>query len=799
MGKPVAVSDSIVFHIDGMQVSAKKGETIIQVADRYGIYIPRFCYHEQLSVVANCRMCLVEVAKAPKTLPACATQAMPDMQVFTKSKATVESQRAIMAFLLVNHPLDCPICDKGGECELQDLAMGFGEEVSKFTETKRTIHDDDIGPLIATDMTRCIHCTRCIRFGSEIAGIDELGLTGRGESTRVQTYLAGSVHSELSGNYIDVCPVGALTSKPFRYKGRSWGFTQYHTIAAHDCLGSHMYVHTSSKGYEKKTDIMRVIPATSEAINLTWLSDRDRFSYLGLTHKQRLEHPMVKYNGRWRQVTWAEALSEVQNRTVDVLKSYGPKAMGCLLSPSASCEEGYLLQKIVRGLGAVDIDHRLYMGDVNYRPLRPADGNMQDLQRYDTVLMLGSFLRHEQPILGARLRSAVLAGTKAVSVNPRAYDWHFPLADDFIVAGDALVRLLCAVCVEVVKKTKYPLAKPCQSFLASIKTDAQSRRLAKYALSKSVAWMAGAYVYSHPKADVILALLDIIVQATHADLWQLSPGANSQGLCDVGAVPVFVHSNSELSVGASAHSMMQESKPLFWLHQIEPEFDMYDSAQALAALKKAEFVLVCNSYCTEAMLDYADVLLPVSPSTEMRGSLVNTFGDKQQFMPVQKPFAQSRPAWKVYRVLANMLNIQQCNYQTIEDVQAAIADLPNPKNTLSKSYMPDAGTALFDSEVFRVGQVPLYREDIVTRRAQALQETLSADVYYARLHPDTAKRLQVADEQRIVINQQQCTVVLPLLLDESIALDALWLPAALEQSLDLGGRNDPVSITKVKV
>ena len=344
----IAQEDLIHFTIDGKKVTGKKGESIIAVADRYGIYIPRFCYHEKLSVVANCRMCLVEVEKAPKTLPACATQIMPDAKVFTKSKATIVSQKAIMEFLLVNHPLDCPICDKGGECELQDLAMGFGKTASAFKEPKRAVHDEDLGPLVATDMTRCIHCTRCIRFGTEVAGIPELGATGRGEDMRIETYLSKGLNSELSGNCIDVCPVGALTSRPFRYRGRSWGFTQHKAYAMHDCIGSHTTIQTIAKGYDKKTEIMRVLPRKNEALNQIWLSDRDRFSYLGFRHSERLTKPKLKRNGIWQTISWEEALNEVADRTMKTIKSHGEQACGFYTTPNATLEEGYLLGKIAQ-------------------------------------------------------------------------------------------------------------------------------------------------------------------------------------------------------------------------------------------------------------------------------------------------------------------------------------------------------------------------------------------------------------------------------------------------------------------
>ncbi len=788
-------TNAIAFTIDGIVVHAKPGETIIQVADRYGIYIPRFCYHEQLSVVANCRMCLVEVANAPKTLPACATQVMPDMVVATKSPATIESQRAIMAFLLINHPLDCPICDKGGECELQDLAMGFGEEVSRFSEQKRTIHDDDIGPLIATDMTRCIHCTRCIRFGSEVAGIDELGLTGRGESMRVQTYIAASVHSELSGNYIDVCPVGALTSKPFRYKGRSWGFTQHHSIAWHDCLGSHLYVHTNAKGYQKKNDIMRVIPATNHAINGTWLADRDRFSYLGLRHKERAEHPMVKIGNQWQQVSWEQAITEVVRATDELLKTYGPKTMGCLVSPSATCEEGFILQKIVRSLGCVDIDHRLYLGCDTTYSVPAASGNMDSLPEYKKVIMLGSYLRHEQPILGARLRQAVLGKTQAISVNPRAYDWHFPVSDTFLVAGDAMVGLLQAVCAEVVSHCAYPVNKTWQNYLAEAKPTRQSRRLVRHALSQSVCWMLGEYALSHPSADLLHAMMRIITQATSAHIWYLTPGANSLGLHDVGVVPMHASGYESCNQGCSASNFSKQDKQVYWLHQVEPEYDMYDGNGTLEALEKAHFVLSSTSYITPTMLRYAKVILPLTTPTEMRGSYVNVFGQRQNTSALQAPYALSRPGWKVYRVLANWFEVAGCGYQVIEDVRKAMGEVTRSSRT--KAYFPKP-RLLAKPGLVRVGLVPLYREDSIVRRADALQETVDASVYTARIHSKTAVDLGVQAHRQVLVGYHEHTHKVALVIDDSLAQDCVWLPAALAPMVHGGPRHGYVTLQPVK-
>lgn len=440
----------ITIEVDGIQMEARKGAMLIEVTDAAGIHIPRFCYHKKLTVAANCRMCLVEVEKAPKPLPACATPVMDGMKVWTQSAKAQSAQQGTMEFLLINHPLDCPICDQGGECELQDVAMGYGSDVSRFVERKRVVKDKDIGPLIATEMTRCIHCTRCVRFGTEIAGIRELGATGRGEHMEIGTYLAKSIVSELSGNVIDICPVGALTAKPSRFAGRSWEYAQHPAIAPHDSIGSHIFLHTM------RDKVMRVVPRDCESINETWISDRDRFSYEGLYSLDRAVQPLLKQADEWQVVEWDNALTAVHQGLSQVIEQHGPDAVGVLVSPTATLEELYLAQKLSRGLGIANIDHRLRQADFSdqdHAPVFPWLGQpLETLEQVDAALLIGSNVRMEQPIAGHRLRKAALAGGKIMFINPRDFEFRFPVAAKLIVDPLTMVSGLAGVAKAIAER-----------------------------------------------------------------------------------------------------------------------------------------------------------------------------------------------------------------------------------------------------------------------------------------------------------------------------------------------------------
>ena len=785
----------IHFTIDGKKVSGKKGESVIAVADRHGIYIPRFCYHERLSVVANCRMCLVEVKKAPKTLPACATQIMPDMEVQTRSAATIASQKAVMEFLLVNHPLDCPICDKGGECELQDLAFGFGHGESQFVEAKRSVDDENLGALVATDMTRCIHCTRCIRFGTEIAGIPELGATGRGENMRINTYLKRGLQSELSGNCIDVCPVGALTSKPFRFRGRSWGFTQHSTVSPHDCIGSNLTVQTVGKGYDKKTEIMRVLPRGNEDLNQIWLADRDRFSYEGLHHQERAQNPQMKIHGHWQTVSWEEALTEVAERTMKSIKAAGPESVGLALSPSTTLEEGYLVKRIAAFLETKNVDFSVGM-PVQNAAIDPKNvttlTDLNTLSTRKTIVLLGSYIRHEQPIVSIRIREACQQGAQVFAINPQSYDWNFPVVDNEAVDGHGAVKYLAKVLLSVIKIQKKRPKKAWQSFLQNIKTDARSDALAQ-ALQQDGCFILGDGFSISEHAQTLLSLVEAVQEYTGAAVVWMTNGANTRGLHALGLASEKRNEHHQNPVDTA---VLAEPRKVLWLHQCEPEHDAFDPAAAYKALAETETVVCFTSYITERMHAYADIIIPVTPFSEMAGSVINALGMKQTFRASQEHFASSKPAWKCYRVLGNLMGAEGFMYRNIDEVQNEMA-LIMAENAISKArQQKDAPTVLPAGkgkkwvQVYR--SIPLYRVDGIVRRAAALQKAQDdMGASGIKIHPQTAKKLGATADNKVRLRFANGTKhTISLCLDDSVALGCVIIPATYEQYENLGARSD---------
>ncbi|MCL4136508.1 UNVERIFIED_CONTAM: hypothetical protein GTU68_041558 [Idotea baltica] len=635
---------------------------IIQVADEAGIDIPRFCYHKKLSIAANCRMCLVEVEKSNKALPACATPVSEGMKVFTASPTARAAQRGVMEFLLINHPLDCPICDQGGECELQDLSMGYGAGVGRFSESKRVVEDKNIGALIKTDMTRCIHCTRCVRFGQEIAGIKELGATGRGEHMEIGTYIEQSLGSELSGNIIDLCPVGALTSKPFRYKARAWELSAHASIAPHDAIGSNIDIHV------RRDEVMRVVPRDNESLNETWLSDRDRFSYLGLAHQERATTPMVKQNGQWQKVDWQTALNAAIEGIQTVIKEAGAEQVAGLASPTSSLEEAYLLQKLLGGLGVTNLDHRLRQQDfaddaVNY----DQDIALSDIASSDTILLVGSALRREQPILAHRIRQAALTGTQVNELNFFTNDLLMPLDVQLAVGIDGMLSHLAGVA-----KALFPLAKENESVWEDLLSDvvpvAADQTLAmQLSNTKKSTIIVGDLVKNHPEASKIKALLALIARVTDSVLLVL-PSANSKAAYIAGMLP-------QGDASLNAQQSWQANLKAYVLLGLEPELDCANSAQAMSALKQAQCVVALHSYVTEAMLSYADVILPISSFAESSGTFVSIDGQWQSYAGAVSPTGESRPAWKVLRVLANLADLPGFDYVSSQDLAMIFAEI----------------------------------------------------------------------------------------------------------------------------
>ncbi len=723
--------------IDGISIEANDGSMLIEAADEAGIPIPRFCYHKKLSVAANCRMCLVDVEKAAKPLPACATPVTDGMKVHTRSTKAIEAQKGVMEFLLINHPLDCPICDQGGECDLQDLAVGYGTSHSRYHEQKRVVKDKDLGPLIATDMTRCIHCTRCVRFGDEVAGVKELGAVGRGEHMEIGTFVAKTVSSELSGNMIDLCPVGALTSKPFRYAARQWEMREAPGVSAHDCLGSNITVQT------RGGRVMRVVPRENESINETWLSDRDRFAYEGLVSDDRLHQPKIKVSGQWQTVSWTEALAFAAKGLQGVVGKNGPESLASLVSPSATTEEAYLLQKLTRGLGSNSVDHRVRTLDFSNQekmPLFPWLGqSIDNIENSEAVLLVGSNVRKEQPIFGARIRKAALMDAKVMVINPEDYPFNFKLAQSEIVDLAAMKDALAGVLKALLQRSNKSVPDAFKSLVSAVAVSKTHSAIANNLLEAPLSSVIlGCGAMSHPESSLLAGLATAISELSGATLGYLSHGANSAGASLAGALPHRGAGGVAVDkVGDNARSMFQGDKKGFILLGLEPELDSIVAETARAKLREAEFVVALSSYFTDEMDAYANVVLPIAVHTETSGTYVNVAGTWQSFEAAVKPLAEARPAWKVLRVMGNLLDLEGFDYVSSADVLNELKAVQKSED-VSSSW--PAGVLPQDSasDMSLYSEISPYAVDAVVRRAAALQATVDADAYKTVVLPEAS-------------------------------------------------------------
>jgi NADH-quinone oxidoreductase subunit G len=714
--------------INGKPVKARKGEMIIRVTDANGTYVPRFCYHDKLSVAANCRMCLVEVEKAPKPMPACATPVAEGMKIFTDSPRAIGAQRATMEFLLINHPLDCPICDQGGECELQDLALGFGRDYSRFIERKRAVTDEDLGPLIATDMTRCIHCTRCIRFTEEIAGIQELGMIGRGEQMKVRRYIETTVHHELSGNVIDLCPVGALVSKPYRFTARAWEMTSVPLVSPHDGTGSNLF------GHVLRGRLMRVVPRENEAINEIWIADRDRFSYEAVYSEDRLQRPMIRKGGagdgpdgaQWVETDWETALA----KAAAGLRGRGAK-LGVLASPSATLEELYLAGRIARGLGSGNIDSRLRQLDFRDQdadPLYPNLGlRIADIDALEGLLVIGANLRREAPILAHRVRKAARRGAKVVLLNPAVFRYHFPVAAYLESSPAAQVADLAALVRAAAEAAGATVpAHLAQVVGAAHVTEQHRAAAAALAVGERRAVWLGALALRHPRFAELRALAAALAQVTGASLGLLAEGANAAGAHLAGAVPHREAGGKAIgSPGLSAADMM--TRPLgsyLLVGGVEPWLDAPESG-AERVLAQAELVVAITPYASETLRKVAHVLLPAGTFAETSGTYVNLEGVWQTQTGAAAPLGESRPGWKILRVLGNLLGLTGFDYQSSEDVRAELASLVGaPTAYAAPAYAGKQAVGQQPGQAPpNVIDVPMYQIDAVVRRAPSLQKT----------------------------------------------------------------------------
>jgi len=714
------MNDEVVnIEIDGKPVEARQGQMVIEVSDAIGAYVPRFCYHEKLSVAANCRMCLVEVEKAPKPMPACATPVSEGMKVFTKSPIAIAAQKATMEFLLINHPLDCPICDQGGECELQDLAMGYGRDVSRYNDGKRVIKDKDIGSLVSTDMTRCIHCTRCVRFGEEITGIQQLGTTERGENMKIGTYVEQSIDHELSANIIDLCPVGALNNKPYRYSARAWEMVQRATVSPHDCVGSNMYAHVL------RGTVKRIVPRANESINETWLPDRDRFSYQGIYSSDRLLTPRVKEGGDWRELDWEEALSIAAKR----LKEADSNKLGVIASPNVTLEEAHLLARMADHLGTANIDHRIDRRDFSDQdndPVYPWLGcDIADLDDQDAVFVVGSNLRNEAPMLAHRLRKSALAGASISFASSEVHEYFFDVAE--YLSGSGLVELLSGVAVAAAgKKVPSSIAAVCKGVRA---TDEQKSIAASLQKADQALVLLGNIAACHEAYGLVRALAACIAAATGAKFGGLSGGANSAGAYLAGLLPHRGQGGAVRdTAGLAADTMLDQSLDAVVLVNIEPDRDLPAISNALAKLSKQEFVIAMTPFASRSILEVADLVLPIGTFAETSGTYVNVAGTWQSFSGVASPVGESRPAWKVLRVLGNLLDAPEFDFATSEDVRDELAKslgdvTPDNSYRGTTKFSVANGADDASAEI----DTPIYSVDALVRRATALQLTPAAE------------------------------------------------------------------------
>ena len=761
--------------IDGKMINARDGAMVIEAADDAGIYIPRFCYHKKLSIAANCRMCLVEVDKVAKAVPACATPVTDGMKIFTRSPKAIAAQKGVMEFLLINHPLDCPICDQGGECELQDIAMGYGGDVSKFTEKKRVVVNKDFGPLIAGDMTRCIHCTRCVRFGDEVAGVRELGATGRGEHMEIGTYVKHSLKSEMSGNVIDLCPVGALTSKPFRFKARAWEITQRESIAPHDCLGSNIRAHIF------RNEVVRVVPRENEAINETWLSDRDRFSYEGINSDQRLTVPMLKEDGEWREADWNSALERVVSGFQAVIQQHGAAAVGAIASPSSTLEEFYLLQKLMRSLGSGNIDHRLMQTDFTDQeqaPVYPALGcAIADIERQDAILLVGTNIRQDQPIAGHRVRKAALGGASIACINSLDYAFNFPLTSKCIVAPSKMLENLAALAKALAEQGAGDLPEGLAALSAGLVVDEVHNRMARELKEAAQACIVlGHDALEHKDFSAIRALVQQIAQMSGASFGYLTDGANAAGAWLSGAVPHRQAGGSKAEVvGKDLSAMLGSNLGGYLLLGVEPEFDCAQAQRSLSALQDAGFVVSLAAFKNDATREYADVLLPITPFTETSGSFVNAEGKWQSFEGITAPRGEARPAWKVLRVLGNLFAVSGFDYihsQEVRDEVKALCASVTQGNAMSWQCPSVLSRAVDGIEV--LVDRHMYRGDAIQRRANSLQSVEKAMSSAARLNPGQG----FAEGDQVTLKSPDSELTLPVVIDERVADNCVLLSAA---------------------
>jgi len=763
--------DLVSIEVDGKPTQIRKGAMIIEAADAIGVAIPRFCYHRKLPIAANCRMCLVDVEMGgklmPKPQPACATPVAEGMKVMTRSDKALKFQKDVMEFLLINHPLDCPICDQGGECELQDVALGYGRSVSRFTERKRTVADENIGPLVATEMTRCIQCTRCVRFTSEIAGTYELGGMSRGENLQIGTYIGKTIETELSGNIIDVCPVGALTNKPFQFKARAWELIAKPSIGYHDALGSNLWLHT------RRGEVLRTVPRDNEAVNECWLSDRDRYSHQGMYAADRIGAPEVKRNGQWQATTWEDALQFAG----EALKKAPGSELGILVHPATSNEEGDLLVRLARGLGSAHVDHRLRQLDfADNAVAQPFALPVAEVEQVRAALLVGSDLRHEMPLLNHRVHQATKKGARVYAVNPAHFDFNYKLAGEAIVAPQALVDALLALARAAVAAGVTAPVALADAIAAAQSDQGDSDAIAALKSGKAVVILGEAAV-THPQASWLRAIARFIADATGAGYDELPVGANGVGLARLGVVPG--------NGGLDAQAMLAQPRKSYLLYGVEPPHDFADGGAALKALRGADQVVAFSAYASPALREVADVILPIALLPENDATLVNVDGLAQGVMAGAKAPGQARPGWKVLRALGGALQLAGFEFDDLAGLRDGITErAATPRIGLAER------TAV--SGLTRLATWPIYRTDAVLRRATALNAHPLNRAPAVRLNADEAQRLGLSAGGQVRI----ADVSLPLAIDAAVPDGAAWIEAAQDLTATLPPYGASITLSK---
>lgn len=790
-------TDLVTVTIDGVEIKAPRGEMLIQVADNAGIHIPRFCYHKHLSVAANCRMCMVEVEKAPKPLPACATPVADGMQVYTQSELALDAQKGTMEFLLINHPLDCPVCDQGGECELQDVAMTYGSDVSRFNERKRVVQDKDIGPLVSTDMTRCIHCTRCVRFGDEIAGISELGAVGRGEFMEIGTYVEKSLSSELSGNVIDLCPVGALNAKPSRMKARAWEMVESATISPHDSFGSHLSLHTL------RNEVIRVVPREHPELNETWISDRDRFSYEGMYSDNRLLRVMRKHNQEWRTCDWSDAIESVSA----LLKQYQPEDIGFLASANQTNEDFFLLQKLARSLGIRNIDHRIHQSDFSHSqddPVFPSLGmHINDVENQDVIVVIGADLRNEQPMLAHKVRQAARRGAKVVVINPQYTEWHMPLAAHETVKPQNWLSRLMQILSNLNQQSETKIPNALQEYLLPV--DASLNEFINILCNaQNSCVLTGQLMVQHDQYTSLRAIASWIATLSGASFGNVSLASNAAGASLLGILPhrQIMGIPIEGEAGLNYRQMVESPRKVYLLLGIEAEWDTALPAATLNALHEAQAVIAIGSFVTDSMLEYCHWLLPVSCYAEVEGTKVNMEGRWQSCRKIVDTQDDVKDAWKIFRMIGSVMGLEDFDYMSIADVQADI------QNHIDESFefdshisaVPAVDTAsLSDDVIYRTSFMPIYSIDPLVRNATSLQKAQACEEAVAYINSADIEKHNLVAGKWVKVTQGNNSAILECVLDNNVLPGTVCIPRGLPRSEKLGAPNGPVELKNLSV